>query len=212
MAEWPNKGGGAGEPGPQGEPGERGPQGVQGVPGEKGDKGDKGDRGEQGLQGPKGDQGAAGAAGAAGEKGAQGEKGEAGAKGERGEKGEQGPAGSLPVAEAWHVVGAEGQPAFEKGWKNFTEPGFEPVEARFRKDELGDVVIEGFVASPGGSGVGRIIFVLPVGYRPAKLTPFPQAGNNTNGYRLDILPDGSVRFVASAIEFTTISCRFRPAP
>lgn len=118
--------------------------------------------------------------------------------------------GALPKVEAWHVVGDPGEPAFKPGWANFSEPGFTPPPLRFRKDELGDVVIEGFVKSPGGEGVGRDIFILPAGFRPDFVIPFPQAANS-QGYRLDIYPDGKVQFVTSAIGFVTVSARFRAA-
>jgi hypothetical protein len=117
--------------------------------------------------------------------------------------------GSLPEAEGWHVVGKPGEPAFQTGWSNFEEPGFVPVPLRFRKDELGDVIIEGFVQSKGGEGVGRDIFILPAGFRPGAITMFPQAANS-QGYRLDIYPDGKVQFVSSAIAFITVIARFRP--
>lgn len=123
-------------------------------------------------------------------------------------KGEGG--GGLPEAEEWHIVGGGGEPAFNKGWSNFSEPEFEPIPARFRKDELGDVVIEGFVQGTGGEGAGRVIFQLPAGYRPEALLCFPQV-SNSNAFRLDVLADGSLRFVTSAVVFTTIICRFRPA-
>jgi len=123
-------------------------------------------------------------------------------------KGLGGGGGALPEIEDWHVVGDPGEPAFKTGWSNFSEAGFNPIPLRFRKDELGDVVIEGFVKSPGGEGVGRDIFVLPAGYRPDFITPFPQAANS-QGYRLDIYPDGRVQFVTSAIGFVTVSARFR---
>lgn len=118
--------------------------------------------------------------------------------------------GALPKVEAWHVVGDPGEPAFKTGWANFSEAGFNPAPLRFRKDELGDVVIEGFVKSPGGEGVGRDIFILPAGFRPDFLIPFPQA-SNSQGFRLDIYPDGKVQFVTSAIGFVTVVARFRAA-
>lgn len=115
--------------------------------------------------------------------------------------------GSLPAIEGWHVVGESGEPAFQAGWKNFKEPGFDPVPLRFRKDELGDVIIEGFVV---GEGVGRDIFILPEGFRPDEIIMFPQAANS-EGYRLDIYPDGKVQFVSTSIGFITVIARFRAA-
>ncbi len=213
-----------GPQGPEGKQGPKGDQGDQGIQGPKGAEGPQGPtgpegpqgpdgKGEIGSQGPKGDQGPQGTTGAQGAEGKQGPKGDQGIQGPQGPAGNDGAPGegaALPEAEDWHVVGDPGEPAFPKGWSNFSEPGFNPVPLRFRKDELGDVVIEGFVQSPGGEGVGRDIFILPEGFRPEALTCFPQA-SNSQGFRLDIYPDGKVQFVSSAIAFITVIARFRAA-
>lgn len=212
MADWPKSGEGTGERGPKGEKGDKGDKGdagAQGIQGEKGLKGDKGDKGDNGAQGIQGDPGTPGVDGKDGDKGAEGPQGPKGDKGDIGPAGENGKDGTLPEAEEWHLIGDPGEPAFEPNWSNFSESEFEPIPARFRKDELGDVVIEGFVGSPGGPGGGRVVFVLPPGYRPAGLCCFPEV-SNSESFRLDILGDGSVRFVSSAIGFVTLNARFRP--
>jgi hypothetical protein len=62
--------------------------------------------------------------------------------------------------EAWHEVGAAGQPAFENGWVNY---GGSFATAAFYKDTLGVVHLRGLVMS---GTAGTTIFQLPVGYRP----------------------------------------------
>jgi len=66
-------------------------------------------------------------------------------------------AAKIGAQEAWHLVGASGQPAFANGWNNY---GAYPLS--FMKDSLGFVHIQGFVSD----GTDRqACFVLPVGYR-----------------------------------------------
>lgn len=160
---------------------------------------------KQGQRGPEGPAGPQGTQGPVGPEGPQGTAGPQGAVGPEGPKGEAG-SGELPKAEAWHVVGGGGEPAFGVGWSNFSEPGFVPIPLRFRKDELGDVVIEGFVA---GSGAGRNVFVLPAGYHPkGGLLCFPQMGGAT-AFRLDVLEDGTVVSSSATVIFMTLIARFR---
>jgi hypothetical protein len=74
-------------------------------------------------------------------------------------------ADSLPPPEAWHFVGAPGEPQFQNGWEDF-EPAslLEPVA--FFKDHEGIVHLKGrAVRSTSGS---RLIFALPPGFRPAQ--------------------------------------------
>jgi hypothetical protein len=119
-------------------------------------------------------------------------------------KGEGG--GGLPEVEEWHVVGDAEEPAFGPGWSNFSESGFDPIPLRFRKDELGDVVIEGFVA---GSGAGSTVFQLPVGFRPkGGLLCFAQV-SSSQAFRLDITEDGIVRSSSATVIFMTLIARFR---
>ncbi len=70
-------------------------------------------------------------------------------------------ANSLAPPEAWHEVGAPGEPAFQTGWENLGSPEHE--NAAFFKDHEGIVHLKGSV-KPGGSGP---IFQLPPGFRPA---------------------------------------------
>lgn len=68
---------------------------------------------------------------------------------------------SAPSADqAWRVVGASGQPAFQNGWVN-SAGGAETVA--FYRDALGFVHLRGSVKS---GTADAIVFVLPLGYRP----------------------------------------------
>lgn len=171
-----------------------GPQGIPGIPGEPGVDGSDGTNGNDGAPG------AAGAPGAPGKDGDPGPQGDPGPEGPPGKDAE----GALAPAEAWHYVGTGGEPPLLHEWVNFTEPGFEPMPLRYRKDELGDVVIEGFIA---GGGAGRTVFILPVGFRPSKPLCFAQDGA-TSSYRLDIYPNGEVQQTKSA-GFVTCNARYR---
>lgn len=74
-------------------------------------------------------------------------------------------ANSVTPPEAWHMVGAPGEPGFENGWGN--TPGSPPFAfegAGFYKDHEGVVHLKGLIK--GGSS-GGLVFHLPVGYRPA---------------------------------------------
>ncbi len=66
----------------------------------------------------------------------------------------------LPNPEAWRIVGATGEPAFQNGWVNYA-PGF--TQAAFWKDPWGTVHLKGLVKN--GSPATSTIFTLPAGYR-----------------------------------------------
>ncbi len=74
-------------------------------------------------------------------------------------------ADSLPPPEAWHLVGAPGEPQFQNGWEDFEpESLLEPVA--FFKDHEGIVHLKGRATrSTSGS---NLIFALPPGFRPAQ--------------------------------------------
>jgi hypothetical protein len=73
-------------------------------------------------------------------------------------------ADSLPPPEAWHLVGAPGEPQFENGWEDF-EPASQLEPVAFFKDHEGIVHLKGrAMRSTSGS---NLIFVLPPGFRPA---------------------------------------------
>ncbi len=64
-------------------------------------------------------------------------------------------------AEAWHEIGASGEPAFQNGWVN--ESAATQTTGAFYKDPLDVVHLKGIVTSGTGT-----VFTLPAGYRPAK--------------------------------------------
>jgi hypothetical protein len=67
---------------------------------------------------------------------------------------------TVAPSEAWHEIGAPGEPTFEQNWGNlesFSE------NAAFYKDAMGIVHLRGLVSG----GTGELIFRLPPGYRPA---------------------------------------------
>ena len=68
----------------------------------------------------------------------------------------------LAPPEAWHEIGAAGEPAFQNGWTNEDPSG--EVTAAFYKDPWGVVHLKGLVAS----GSNGLIFALPAAYRPSK--------------------------------------------
>ncbi len=73
-------------------------------------------------------------------------------------------ADSLPPAEAWHLVGAPGEPQFQNGWQDFEpESLLEPVA--FFKDHEGIVHLKG--RATRATSASGLIFALPPGFRPA---------------------------------------------
>jgi hypothetical protein len=80
---------------------------------------------------------------------------------------------TVPI-EAWHTVGAAGEPAFNPPWSSLASP----YTVQFKKMPDGTVRIRG--AASGGAQ-GSVIFTLPVGYRPSN-----------NLVRATILSNGSV--------------------
>lgn len=67
---------------------------------------------------------------------------------------------SLQPPEAWHVVGAAGQPAFKNAWAN-TGAGYSG--ASFYRDVTGQVTIRGLVT---GGVLNSVVFTLPAGFIP----------------------------------------------
>jgi hypothetical protein len=69
-------------------------------------------------------------------------------------------ANTLAAPEAWHEVGAPGQPGYLNGWKQAAPNTY---NAAFFKDNEGIVHLRGIVKG----GTAAPIFQLPPGYRPA---------------------------------------------
>jgi tetrahydromethanopterin S-methyltransferase subunit B len=87
--------------------------------------------------------------------------------------------------EAWHVVGAAGEPAFLNSWTNYAG-GY--ATAGFYKDSLGIVHLRGLVKS----GTATTIFTLPVGYRPEYYVLFATSTDPNIYGRCDVLTTGAV--------------------
>ena len=96
---------------------------------------------------------------------------------------------ALAPPEAWHEVGAPGEPAFQFGWHNV--PSFEKAETvAFYKDQGGEVHLRG-VATEGVNE--EPIFQLPPGYRPSKNISMTVAGEPGKVTTLVVLgPEESV--------------------
>lgn len=94
-------------------------------------------------------------------------------------------ASKIAAPEAWHEVGASGQPAFENGWTN--DNAATEATAGFYKDPFGVVHLKGRVAN----GINAGIFTLPAGYRPGKKVAELAPTNGGAGI-IELRPDGSV--------------------
>ena len=119
--------------------------------------------------------------GAKGPRGAQGAKGDQGSVGAQGAKGDQGPAGPLVTVEAWHEVGATGEPVFGTSWSN-QSPG-SAATAAFYEDPFGIVHLKGWVTNYGAP-YQPVIFTLPVNYRPTKSMCFPSVDETQSPPRI----------------------------
>lgn len=117
------------------------------------------------------------------------------------------------ISEWWRYVGASGQPAFVNSWVNHGTWG---TSARFYKDALGTVHIEGLVKSGGvGTSVAAgQIFVLPMGYRPGPLVAatsliFPTVANDAFA-QVRVFDSGEVvAWVGSNVWFSLDAISFR---
>jgi predicted secreted protein len=69
---------------------------------------------------------------------------------------------TLAPIEAWHEIGASGEPAFQNGWTNFGA-GYSTMA--FAKDSAGWVHLKGTISAGTFSAT---VFQLPAGYRPAQ--------------------------------------------
>ncbi len=79
-----------------------------------------------------------------------------------------GSADTLPPTEAMHVVGTPGEPQFENGSGNVSDPSFPLQPVAFYKDHEGIVHLEGVAQVGKGTTItAASIFTLPPGFRPA---------------------------------------------
>ena len=105
----------------------------------------------------------------------------------------------LKPAEAWRIVGTEGQPPFSSNpsasWDHFDHVH---NEAAFYRDPYGVVHIKGLVRCTGdgcAGSEGDEIFSLPPGYRPSHrevLLAIANNGTTTGPARVNIDPSGLV--------------------
>lgn len=90
--------------------------------------------------------------------------------------------------EAWHVVGAAGEPAFQNSWVNWGAPF---ASAGYYRDVNYWVRLQGVVRTGTDN---TTIFTLPADYRPPFACHFSVSSNNTIAY-LRVGTDGTVRKV-----------------
>lgn len=70
---------------------------------------------------------------------------------------------SFTAAEAWHVVGAPGEPEFLNSWASEPQAPNSPESVAFYKDQVGVVHLRGVARN----GTLPTVFKLPPGFRPA---------------------------------------------
>lgn len=90
--------------------------------------------------------------------------------------------------DAWHVIGAAGEPAFQGGWASY-DNGATYTLPGFRKDPTGRVALKGLIKN--GTIAGPI-FTLPVGYRPTKELLFAPSNNSNATTDVRVRADGTV--------------------
>ena len=117
--------------------------------------------------------------------------------GPQGVKGDTGGNATVPI-EAWHTVGAAGEPAFQNGWVGHAASGM--YAPKFRKRPDGMVELDGMLR---GGTINQPAFTLPVGYRPYATTagslyiPISISGKSDVGF-LTISDAGLVMVTNSA--------------
>lgn len=111
----------------------------------------------------------------------------------------------ITKVDPWHI------PVLINGWVNY-DGSVVWQGARYRKMADGMVTIQGLVKDGIGPGPTGNIFVLPVGYRPAKNIIFASIANNVFA-RLDIYPDGNVNWSTGGTNgFFSINATFFAGP
>jgi hypothetical protein len=124
-------------------------------------------------------------------------------------------AGTLGPQEAWHVVGAAGEPVFEHGFRDYPpNPPGSYERLAFFKDAAGIVHLKGG-AEDGEAD--KSVFRLPPGFRPASetLLTFPVSCGGCAGSGIDLADifgsntgvDGEVRSPGVSMFFDGITFR-----
>jgi hypothetical protein len=126
-------------------------------------------------------------------------------------------------SEAWHEVGASGEPAFAQpfginGWANYGD-GYNTVG--FYKDSVGNVHLKGLFMWTPTTSLGYLpcdgppVFTLPPGYRPQAKELQGTHKKPADAGRIDILPSGEVRACDSNVNqgkwFSLDGINFRAA-
>jgi Tfp pilus assembly protein PilE len=116
-------------------------------------------------------------------------------------------AGTSPFGSACITIPLYTPMVLQNGWGDYNT-GF--ASSAYTKTSGGLIVLKGLIK--GGTAVADSnIAVLPVGYRPANTLMFAVSTNSTTG-RLDIRPDGTVRFeVGSNAWFSLDGINFMPS-
>ncbi len=97
---------------------------------------------------------------------------------------------------------------YQNNWHDY---GLPYTPAGFRKTSAGMIVLEGLSASRGTPGTNEIIGTLPLGYRPSENLIFQNNSNGAGG-RIDVWPDGTIRFVVgNAAWFSLDGITFMPS-
>lgn len=72
---------------------------------------------------------------------------------------------------AWHEIGADGEPAFEDSFVNYT--GGSPGDTCAFRRVLDRVYVKGLITGGSSPGNNTHIFTLPVEYRPPRMVRLP---------------------------------------
>ncbi len=102
---------------------------------------------------------------------------------------------TLAPPEAFHIIGASGEPAFENVWVALAGGGSTPG---FYKDQLGVVHLRGEFKNGTSSNTSTgDMFTLPTGYRPAENQQF-RGGDASGSGNIAVLASGEVRALSGA--------------
>ena len=94
--------------------------------------------------------------------------------------------------EAWHEIGASGEPAFQNSWANVGGANDETLAYRLEGSKK--LHLKGLIDS-GTITDGTVVFTLPSEYAPAKTVKVPGMyvqGSSENAYQIEIQTDGDV--------------------